>query len=367
MIAGVATTGALALASNVAGSIFTVSDASNIEKVIAECLRAGGGTVYFAAGTYRLDKRIELDLPRGTGLAFRGDGAGLTKLIWAAPPGGIEVRFHAEGGFGANSGAVLVENLSLLAERPECGSAIRLACIGGSAPSPKKLVRDVTLAGWNVGADCVDCTFTTIDDVDFQGAGGVAVRFDGTHDPVDNYVARLRVFGACTGIEVLGNCEGVYVSQCTMLGVERGIHWHTKAGEPLLSLSGSHIAASRDCIYGHNLIQPIISGNLLYQAGATDGEWAGVRLEADAPSIYDLLQVSHNTIHGFPKLASSQTGIVISKRRGGIIQGNVIHGMNAGIRLDEGTSEVNVLDNVVRGFTEADVVDRGSKNVIRRV
>lgn len=369
----IAGAGALALAAGgVAGSIFTVrnDDATSVGHAVDECLKSGGGTVYFPAGSYRLDKRIEITLPAGTGLALRGDGPGISKITWTGKSAGIEVRFRPEGGLDGNKGGILVEGLTLLAEQPGSGSAIRLACEGGTSPSPKKLVRDVILAGWDVGIDCHECSFTTIDGVDYQGPrplAGVAVRFDGSHDPVDNYVTRLRVFGAKHGIEILGNSEGVYVTQSTMLAVERGVHWHTPRGEPLLSLTACHIAASRDCVFGHNLIQPLISGNLLYQADGRDGEWAGICLEADEPSIYDLIQVSQNTIHGFPKMSKAQAGIVITNRTGGIVQGNIIQGVNVGIRLDEGTTQMKVLDNVVRTFTDADVVDQGMKNVIRGV
>jgi hypothetical protein len=373
VIAGVAaTTGVLALAAGEAlGRVVPVrgDDSAAVERAVEECLKSGGGTVYFPAAAYRLEKRIHVALPAGIGIALRGDGPGLSQLSWTGKSAGIELRFHAEGGLDGNKGAVIVEGLTLLAQAEGAGSAIRLSCEGGTSPSPKKLVRDIVLAGWDVGIDCHECTFTTIDNVDYQGPralAGVAVRFDGARDPVDNYVTRLRVFNARHGLEVLGNSEGVYLTQSTMLAVERGIHWHTTRGEPLLSLTATHIAASRDCVFGHNLIQPLISGNLLYQAGATDGEWAGIRLEADEPSIYDLLQVSHNTIHGFPKLSQSPLGIVITNRTGGIVQSNVIQGVKIGVRLDQGTSEVRVLDNVVRTFSEADIVDRGAKNVIRR-
>jgi hypothetical protein len=375
IVAGVAATGgALALAAGEAiGGVFAVrgNDAASVERAVGECLKSGGGTVYLPAGSYRLDKRLVVDLPAGTGIAFRGDGPGLSKLTWAGKSAGIEIRFRAEGGLAGNAGAVIVDGLSLLATAPDAGSAVRLVSDGGTSPSPKKLVRDLVLAGWDVGVDCNDCTFTTIDAVDFQGPrplAGVAVRFDGTHDPVDNYVTRLRVFGAKHGVEVLGNSEGVYVSQSTVIGVERGVHWHTPRGEPLLSLTGTHIASSRDCVYGRNLIQPLITGNLLYQSGALpDGEWAGIRLDADEPSIYDLIQVSQNTIHAFPKLSQGGAGVVISNRTGGIVQSNIVQGARVGIRLDRGTSEVNVLDNLVRQFTEADVRDGGERNVIRRV
>src|SRR5687768_2861516 len=54
-------------------------DTVAVEQAINRCLKAGGGVVYFPAGSYRLDKRIDVDLPPGTPLAIRGDGPGLSK------------------------------------------------------------------------------------------------------------------------------------------------------------------------------------------------------------------------------------------------------------------------------------------------
>jgi hypothetical protein len=349
-------------------------DAANPDDAVHDALelaiRSGGGTLYFPTGIYRLAKPLGIRLPPGVGIAIRGDGPEMSRLVGDGERGGIDVRFTPQGG------AILVEGLSLLRAGHFADSAVRLVSEGGTSPAPKKLVRDVVIGGgnnggWACGVDAVECTFLTIDGVDFRGGGErqgtVAIRFSGDHDPVDNYVSRLRVTSARTGIEVTGTCEGVYVNQSTMIGVERGVHWHTPHGEPLLALSGCHVAASRDCVFGHNLIQPIITGNLFYQsADGGEGEWAGIRLSADQPSIYDLLQVCDNTIHGFPKPPGPRIGIAIQNRLGGLIRGNIIQGADTGILLDEGSAEFKVLDNLVRNPRDLDVRDHGKGNIVRR-
>jgi hypothetical protein len=357
----------------VGASVFPVNgsgsddDTAAVQNAIAKCLAAKTGVLFFPAGSYSLTKRIEIELPAGVSLAIRGDGPGLSRIGWNCPDGGISIRFEPAG-----NGGVIAEGLSLLTSNAKGGTALQLASIGGTSPSPRKLIRDVAISGgWTVGADCENCTFTTIDDVHFQGAGTTceaAIRFSGDHDPVDNYVSRLRVASAMTGIEVTGSCEGVYVAQCTILGVERGVHWHSPRGEPLLSISGSHIAASRECVLGHNLIQPIISGNLFYQSGASDSGWTAVKLSADQPSIYDLIQVCDNTIHGFAGLPGERVGVVIVSRDGGLIRGNIMHDCDTGVLLDEKSSNFKILDNLVRGSKGGvDVIDRGKSNFVRRV
>jgi hypothetical protein len=339
-----------------------------VRAALERLIRAGGGTLYLPAGNYRFAKPLDVRPPPGVGVAIRGDGPELSRLVWDGEQGGIDVRFQPQGG----SGLVLIEGMSLYRAARRADSAVRLVSEGGTSPAPKKLVRDLIIGGgkdggWACGIDAVECTFLTLEDVDYRGGGGTAVRFSGERDPVDNYISRLRVTSAQTGVEVVGNCEGIYITQSTMIGVERGIHWHTTHGEPLLALSGCHIAASRDCVLGHNLIQPIITGNLLYQSpDGGDGEWAGVRLSADQPSIYDLIQVCDNTIHGFPKPPGPRIGIAIQNRLGGLICGNIIQGADTGILLDQGASEFKLLDNLVRNPKGADVLDRGKGNIVRR-
>ena len=91
-----------------------------------------------------------------------------------------------------------------------------------------------------------------------------------------------------------------------------------------------------------------------------------MRLTGDAPTRTDLLQVSGNTIHGFAKSGASRHGIVVEKRAGGIVQANLIHHVNAGIWLREGSRNLKVLDNHVQDCDGADVRDEGRDNVIRR-
>jgi hypothetical protein len=341
-----------------------------VHDALERAIRSGGGTVYFPTGSYQFAKPLDLRLPAGVGIAIRGDGPEMSRLVWEGEQGGIDVRFTPQGG------AIIVEGLSLLRSGRFADSAVRLVSEGGSSPAPKKLIRDLVIGGakgggWACGIDAVECTFLTIDDIDFRGGGSnqasVAIRFSGERDPVDNYVSRLRGTSAQTGVEVVGTCDGVYVNQSTIIGVERGVHWHTTHGEPLLALAGCHVAASRDCVLGHNLIQPVITGNLFYQSSdGGEGEWAGIRLSADQPSIYDLIQVCDNTIHGFPKPPGPRIGIAIQNRLGGLIRGNIIQGADTGILLDQGSSELKVLDNLVRNAKAADVDNRGNGNVIRR-
>lgn len=372
-----ATTGGVAAAAAAESDrIFSVrrnaaSPDDAVHDALERAVRSGGGTVYFPSGTYSFAKPLDVRLPPGVGIAIRGDGPEMSRLVWEGEQGGINVAFTPQGG------AIIVEGLSLIRSGRLADSAIRLVSEGGTSPAPKKLVRDLVIGGgngggWACGIDAVECTFLTIDAVDFRGGGpkqgAVAIRFSGDHDPVDNYVSRLRVTSARSGVEVVGTCEGVYVNQSTMIGVERGVHWHTTRGEPLLTLSGCHIAASRDCVLGHNLIQPLITGNLFYQSpDGGEGEWAGIRLSADQPSIYDLIQICDNTIHGFPKPPGPRIGIAIQNRLGGLIRGNIIQGADTGILLDAGSKEFKVLDNLVRNPKGADVDNRGTGNVIRRV
>lgn len=329
----------------------------------------GGGTLYFPGGRYQLSTPIRIAQGPGVPLAIRGDGPALSTITWTCPDGGFAITSTAEGNFDGKTGAIIVEGLSLLTDHIDGGTGLAIINTNrNTSPAPKKLIRDIVFAGslppqgWGCGVRATDCSFITLSGIDYQGHG-IAVKFDGQHDPVDIYVQNLRVLGAFTGIDISGNCEGIYVSQSTLLFVERGIHWHTMGPEPFLTVTGSHISASRDCIYATNLLQPIITGNLLYQHG--EGNWTGIWLSGDRSTPFDLIQIAQNIIHGFS--GGPKNGIVVTNRTGGVIQGNVIHNVDTGIWLQIGTSEVRVVDNYIHEVAAGDFNDEGCGNVIRKV
>src|SRR4051812_5255169 len=150
-----------------AGRVFSVRDfgapavggdaTAAVERAVAACLKAGGGTVHFSAASYAVSKRLDVELPPGTPFALRGDGPGLSRITWTNEDGGLHIRFKPEGGFDGSKGSILVAGLSLLTAQPSGGHAVRLVCEGGSSPAPKKLVRDLILAGasaqagWSTG------------------------------------------------------------------------------------------------------------------------------------------------------------------------------------------------------------------------
>jgi len=344
-------------------------DTCAVHAALRQLFDQGGGTLYFPGGTYQISTKVKIQQRPGVGLAIRGDGPNLSTITWICRDGGITINSLPEGGFDGKKGATILEGLSLLTAHANGGAGLTIRTTGDcTSPAPKKLIRDILFAGstpacsWSWGLRVIDCTFTTVSGIDYQGKG-IAVAFKGQNDPVDNYVHNLRVFGAEVGIDISGNCEGVYVSQSTLLFVERGIHWHTSGAEPLLSVSGTHISASRDCIHASNLLQPIITGNLLYQCG--DDDWTGIKLSANVAMPYDLGQISHNTIQGFSN--SSRTGIVVTNCSGGVIQGNVISYVDTGIWLQKGTSKLRAIDNYIQETAPSDIKDDGIGNIIRRV
>jgi hypothetical protein len=346
------------------------ADTLAVESALQKLVSNGGGVLYFPAGRYHLSRQVIVQQVSGFPIAVLGDAPGISVITWNCNNGGFIFRcMSGAGELECNDWPVVFANLTLLTTQPDGGRAIVISTQGRSTSPTTRLIRDVALAWvapsawWSVGIGTYDCAFVTIQGVDYQGAG-VAVHFDGRHSPVDNHVHRLRVTGARIGIEVSGNCEGVYVSQSTLLFTERGVYWHTDGCEPLFSLTGSHISATRECIHASNLLQPLITGNLLYQHGP--GHWVGIWLTGMEPTPYDLIQVAHNTIHGFSSPGLPRNGIVVTRRSGGLIQGNVIHNVDTGIWLQEGTSDLRALDNYIQHFSVCDIRDDGKNNVIRR-
>lgn len=356
----------------------SVATTEAVQNAITALLSDGRGVLYFPAGIYKLNSTILINLGTTGSINIRGDGPGISRINWTSATNGFEIIFNPEGGYDGDKRSIIVQELSLLTSAFGTGSAIKLVNNGSSAPTPLKQIKNIVTAGittsnfWEYGVRLSGCTFTNITSLHYQGnpfsPGGTAILLEGTNDPVDTFISNLRVFHAENGIEITGNNEGVYIDQSVILFVKKGIYWHTLANEPLLSITGSHINAYECCIYGENLIQGIISNNLLYQNTNYASDWNGIYLTGTASALTDFIQIAHNTIHGWKTTTSNAVnGIVIEKKSRSIIQGNILHDVEIGIWLLPTSENCFVLDNFIQNFVTSDINNQGLNNTIRGI
>lgn len=309
----------------------------------------------FAPGDFDLREPLEFTKRFGhSGLRIRGAGPGITRLRCHAVDVGIRVSLDTDIRQPAGNPSFAVEDLSLIA-KGECGTAIELLRgnsdkSGGTAP---KIFRRLVIEGqdgrWTNGIKATDLTFCTFRDLTFRlpRENSTGIHLTGETSPVDHHLTGLRFLGGGTGIRVSGTVEGVYLTQITMIGTDIGIDWDTAGHEPLLSLSGSHINARTCCVRADRLLQPIITGNLFYQAdpGKT---WTGIEIRTKRATAYDLFQISSNTFHGHPRHEAASTGLFIQAAGAGVVHGNIFSAVDTGIQLGQKANELSVSGSLFR-------------------
>lgn len=303
--------------------------------------------IAFGPGEFEIQRPLEFHLRFGhPGLRIHGAGPGLTRLVVRNADAGIRAHLDTSIRRSKASPSLTIDNLSLLAA-DKCGTAIDLRRgdpdhRGGIAA---KTIHNLMIEGrdgsWTTGIQADDLAFCTFRDLTmrFSGRSGTGIHLSGENSPVDHHIAGLRILGGTTGILVTGTIEGVYINQTTMIGTDVGIHWNTSSHEPLLALSGSHINARTSCVRANNLLQPIITGNLFYQADS-DTPWTGLAILPEKPTSYDLLQISNNTFHGDPKHTAANIGLDIHAASSGVISGNIFSALDTGIRLGKQAADL---------------------------
>lgn len=327
--------------------------AEDLRRSVEAVNRGQVDVLRFTAGEFVMPAGLKLNRRMGEGgLAITGAGEGITRLLFTEVDCGLEVRLDTDIRRTVESPSFRLENLSLVA-RGNCGTAVRLMrgsqdLRGGTAAKMlSKLSIDSLKGGWSEGIVCSDLAFCSFKDITLRmprpGATGILITGDTA--PVDHHLSGIRVLSANTGIRIEGDVEGVYIDQATLIGVEVGIEWNTTGHEPLLALSGSHISARQACVRANNLLQPVITGNLLYQAGP-DHPWTGIDIITERSTAYDLLQISHNTLHGNPNHKHPTTGISIEAGSAGALHSNVFSAVSTGIRLGAKAEGIEPASNV---------------------
>ena len=341
--------------------VFTLSPGADFEKnldLAVKAINAGKADVLcFTPGEFYLSKGLKFQKSKGQGgLRITGGGPGITKLIFSCKEAAIVVKIDTDIRNSSESPSLRLEELSLIATG-ECGAALDIMrgdtkTSGGTAT---KIFSNLNIDGqkggsWASGIQVTDLTFTTFQNITMRlpRPGATGIHITGNTAPVDHHLSSIRILSADTGIKIGGKVEGVYIDQGTIIGVDTGIDWDTTSHEPLLAFSGSHISARYTCIKARNLLQPVITGNLLYQAG-TDKEWKGIDITTERATNYDLLQISNNIFHGNPKHTVPNTGISINAGSAGVINANVFSALDVGIKLGEKAKDLEPSNNVFKG------------------
>jgi hypothetical protein len=140
-------------------------DAQAIRNAIDACYKAGGGTVYLPAGTYRLvtgrdlpstaDAVMKVHVPLRSGVTVTGDGVGKTILVGRAPQSGISVLGATDDNVAARD---LTSMIPLADKEGTWVSGLKLAGVNGGTFANIRMENTGTASN---AVGCSNVTYTT--------------------------------------------------------------------------------------------------------------------------------------------------------------------------------------------------------------
>jgi hypothetical protein len=369
-----------------------VDDTAAIQAAINAIPVNGRGEVYLPAGRYLLSSTLNAT---NRSVAFRGEGQGITKLVWYAGVNGISFA-SALRPSGTPHDTLEVRSLSLLRSAGNGGAAITAtwplqtgAMWHGNGGAVTATIFDVHIASdpwpagdvyWWFGIQLNNATVAKIGAFNIQGAsyaGGIAaIQITGTPEkpawptPLPN----PNPYGKSIAIYIRDGSISRYVRGVEMKSFSEGLHLNnidmreTSWGLWVWNASGGTVVT--DCFF-----QSKIRGILLEQQSGLkvanntinqflDDAFVGIELSsvhAEGQGGPAGAQITGNTIDSPNGGANVRAGIQLT---GDVdltmVQNNTIHNMHRGIWITGGTGNADqnhVVGNVIRGWSIGAIVN----------
>lgn len=302
-----------------------------------------GGNLTIPAGRYTVSGNIELP---STDIVIVGDGQSSTSLRWF------------NDGATTQAGGFKFAATDILNQLRCVGVTFLTDFPGGSTPiiaswpttlsgqNRTMVVRGCTFEGngpgyWSQMINAVEAWNCIIEDNILKGGGAgltnEAIALAGMCG--DAQINGNNIISASTAVNVLGNTEGLRVTDNAMLGVNIGVNYApTTAGRPGTDISGNHISASLVGIRLSEAVQVSATKNLIYKNG--NGDFVGIDLASNA----DNCRVALNEIK-YIAGTGAKTGINVGDSANSIIALNDIDGMDTGVGAGATSSGCLITNN----------------------
>ncbi len=377
----------------------TGDDWQAIQNAVNAIPPGGRGAIYIPAGRFLLSNTLNV---QGRSVEFRGEGQGISKLVWYAGWNGIQYGSSAQPDNTAQD-TLTVRSLSLLRSNSSGGAAItatwpkqRQYMWHGNGGVATALIHDVHISSdpwpspgegsyWWFGIQLFNATTAKISVFNIHGGsdntGVAAIQLDGAPalpdwpggipPPPD-----VNPYGKSIAVYIRDGSISKYVRGLEAKSWSEGIHFNnidireTSWGAWFVNRSGSTVLSN--CF-----IQSRVRGILLEHGGITvahstiqqylDTDFAGIELMNVNPSapnepIFGTV-FTGNTIDSPGGGTQPRNGIVLNGNVDlSIVQNNTIHNMHRGIWIINGTFDAQenmVVGNLIRGWTIGGVVDGG--------
>jgi len=208
----------------------TASDATYVQAAITACVTAGGGTVWFPAGTYRID--TALTIGACSGVTLLGDGGAIIRQYTDGSPSTFTLisvnastpaHFRDLTFYGHGSGAAAT-SIGILIPAGNTRSSIRNCHFSGNADGEGFNIA-ISLAGSYTMV--TDCTFQRI----YHATSGCGIRLNGAaiakitacdFTCVDSSTTRCASAILTTAASSVIVIEGCYIAGAAVYGLDLG-------------------------------------------------------------------------------------------------------------------------------------------------
>lgn len=261
-------------------------------------INSAGGEIVFGPGIYQFDTKITKTVLDGRdGIAISGAGDDITVLRWTAADGGIDVTLNNGSSENYECNKLLMQNFSITTTQASGGTAIAVdgGNSGGESPPAvefKSVVARSDVSGgayWDIGWDIDNSTKTTWLNCEYKGYTGTFAPASMTgmgiqiQTPGDHFISNFRAEFFDIGINIIGDTEGVYISNCSLVAGNYGIYFNVAAAETWLTVSNTHINTYLRGIYCRNVYSVDIKGGLItaFSSGTPTGPYIGIEGVSD--------------------------------------------------------------------------------------
>ena len=212
------------------------------------------------------------------------------------------------------------------------------------------ILEDINIAGENyaVGMDA-----------------GIELNSSGTGAPSDFVLHNVKVYYAIVGLKGSGHLEGVNISQCFFIAVQKGVSISLSTTFPWFSMSQCHVNATQIGIHLENFPQSFISDNLIYLVNTSVFNPIGIALY----NCSDTIVTNNNVVNPAIGTATAVIGIYTTNALRVKLANNKVAGYHFGYWID-GTSDLtrtfdNEASTPYAGAVGYNMTASGGGNVVR--
>lgn len=325
------------------------------------------------SGEFRITSEVVVTQP-GSGakknIYIAGFGRQASKIYLDGSAAGVRLDIGTPNNY--DTPQIVLKDFSLVPVQPIINNryqaALALTASGGlSMTDPTFDVRNVDVRPNNPDAYAINGVFLnnmrigTLDNLNILGRNGSYVQntsglvITGDNEPVEIAVRGVNAYWVGTGFNLVNQWQGVSISECAAIAVNDGVIANTAGAstpEFFLRVLNSHFNATRYGIYGRNISQSFISGNLIYLSdnGRPAAASEGIHLEVNA-GFAMASSVTNNHIDGVARAGNSRIGIYFNGAATGSL-GTIVD-QNRFVSLDVGLSFDSNVRNVLRGNNTA--------------